>query len=133
QAPLHCLSLSWVLPQPNLDLYMQEGGCVVLDGEQESPLWNFRSQSEITLRRVITKTVPNLAREHLEQLINELQIHQMELAMQSQELELARRDAEDSRDRYRHMYESAPVAYFTLDAHCRIREMNEAAVALLGF
>ena len=52
--------------------------------------------------------------------------------MQNEELRRAREELELSRDRYAELYDFAPVAYFTFDAHGVIRELNLAGVQLLG-
>ena len=70
--------------------------------------------------------------EETRRLIHELEVHQIELEMQNEELRRAREELELSRDRYAELYDFAPVAYFTFDAHGVIRELNLAGVQLLG-
>ena len=50
----------------------------------------------------------------MERLVQELQIHQIELEMQNEELKKARDEAEAERERYLDLYDFAPVGYFTL-------------------
>ncbi len=99
---------------------------------RESHPPEFRHRAEEQLSKIIAKTVPSLASKHLKALVDELQVHQIELLLQNQELDRTRQEAEERRDRYRDLFESAPVAYFTLDKQGRIQEMNGAAEMLLG-
>ncbi len=68
----------------------------------------------------------------MQRLIQELQIHQIELEMQNEELKQARDEAEAERERYLDLYDFAPVGYFTLGADGAIRQVNLAGARLLG-
>lgn len=91
-----------------------------------------RQRAEVHLSKMIEKVVPRLDNRDVKALVNELQIHQIKLEVQNVELEQARLEAENSRDRYRDLFESAPMAYCLLDQDGRIREMNRATEALLA-
>jgi PAS domain S-box-containing protein len=67
-----------------------------------------------------------------EQLRDQLRVQQIELEMQAEELRRARDDLEASRDKYRELFDFAPVGYVTLDATGAILETNVTAEALLG-
>ena len=84
-----------------------------------------RHRAEANLGRLITKTVPSLAPENVEALVHELHVHQVELQCSRQELE-------ESRDRYRELYESVPVGYVTIDIRGRIYDLNPEGAMLLG-
>jgi PAS domain S-box-containing protein len=64
-------------------------------------------------------------------LAQELHIHQVELEMQNHELREAQIALATSRDRYADLYDSTPVAYFTLDKNGVLEEVNQTGVALL--
>lgn len=72
-----------------------------------------------------------VAFEH-EQLMHELQVHQIELETQNQALREAQRLVEESRDRYADLYDFAPVGYVTFDGKGIIREINLTAAGMLG-
>jgi PAS domain S-box-containing protein len=64
--------------------------------------------------------------------LHELQVRRTELEMQNVELQKARDEAKASLAKYTHLYEFAPVGYFSLDEQGRILEANLAGAALLG-
>ncbi|MFH7326095.1 sigma-54 interaction domain-containing protein [Desulfurivibrio sp. C05AmB] len=76
------------------------------------------------------RTLP--AREDLLRMVQELEIHQIELKMQNDELRRAQEKLAISRDKYSNLHDFAPVGYFTLDSDGLIREINFAGAQLLG-
>ena len=67
-----------------------------------------------------------------DELLQELQVHQIELEMQNEALREAQVALEKSHDRYVDLYHFAPVGYFTLTDTGLIAEVNLTGAALLG-
>ncbi|MDD5723858.1 MAG: histidine kinase dimerization/phosphoacceptor domain -containing protein [Syntrophales bacterium] len=65
-------------------------------------------------------------------LVQELQIHQIELEMQNEELQRSRGEVEALLDQYTDLYDFAPVGYFTLDRDGTIRRVNLTGAQLIG-
>ena len=65
-------------------------------------------------------------------LVHELQVHQIELEMQNEELLRAQAAVQEVSDKYRDLFDFAPIGYFRLDGQGQILEINLAGAALLG-
>jgi PAS domain S-box-containing protein len=90
---------------------------------------HLRENAEAELARIPPDAA--LARS-TEELLHELQVHQVELEMQNETLRQAGVVLEASRDRYVDLYEFAPVGYLTLSEAGLIAECNLTATTLLG-
>lgn len=65
-------------------------------------------------------------------LLHELQVHQVELAMQHEQMEQSRAEVAESLERYVERFDFAPVGYFTLEPDGRIIEGNLAGADLFA-
>ena len=65
-------------------------------------------------------------------LCHELEVHQIELEMQNEELRRVQAELAVSEEKYRDLYEFAPIGYFNLASSGQIRESNLAGASLLG-
>lgn len=68
----------------------------------------------------------------IEQLIHELQVHQVELEIQNKTLQDAHRELGYTRDQYLQLYNSAPVGYLTSDAFGVVLQVNLTLETMLG-
>ena len=92
---------------------------------------SLRDGAEEQLARV-PKCSADLKGQTPEQLIHELQVHQIELETQAEELRRAQLALKESRDKFLDLYDFAPTGYLTLTDKALIAEMNLAGATLLG-
>jgi PAS domain S-box-containing protein len=103
----------------------------VAQSNDQTKLTELRRKAERRLGRLFERFTSSHAPENVTALVHELQVHQIELEMQCHELRRAQEEAEESRDRYRELYESIPIGYVTIDDAGRIYDMNPASTWLL--
>jgi PAS domain S-box-containing protein len=68
----------------------------------------------------------------LQELMHEIQVHQIELEMQNDELKRNQAELEISRNMYSDLYDFAPIGYFTLNVNGIIIKTNLAGANLIG-
>jgi len=75
---------------------------------------------------------PSMKGQTTEELIHELQVHQIELEVQAEDLRKAQLALAESRDQYLDLYEFAPLGYLSLTDTALISRANLTAAVLLG-
>jgi len=88
-------------------------------------------QAEARLRAT-KRNVAAMPVKDVQQLVHELQVHQIELEMQNEELRRTQVELEAARDSYVDLYDFSPAGHFTLDTRGTIVEANLRAGTLLG-
>ncbi len=90
-----------------------------------------RQRAEKRLRTT-KREVAAMSTTDVQQLVHELQVHQIELEMQNEELRRVQVELEAARNRYSDLFEFSPVGHLTLDVQGHIQEANLVAATLLG-
>lgn len=66
------------------------------------------------------------------ELLQDLQVHQIEVEMQKEELKTSKREILESRKKYLDLYNSSPVGYLSIGKDCIIKEINDTGASMLG-
>lgn len=96
---------------------------------------SLRHDAEAKLRNgpeLSSETFEAMSSEHMQALIHDLRVHQIELEMQNEELRRTQAELDESRSRYFDLYDLAPVGYCTINEHGLIVESNLTICNLLG-
>lgn len=99
--------------------------------QDENRIPNLRKLAEESLQG-LPLNLDGLSPRDIQTLFHELQVHQIELELQNDELRKIQDELESARKKYSHLYDFAPVGYFTLNQAGEIKEANLAGAALLG-
>jgi PAS domain S-box-containing protein len=92
-----------------------------------------RRQAELQLRRQpAAAAAAAAAAADPQRLLQELQIHQIELEMQNEELKHSKAEVEASLEKYADLYEFSPVGNFTLAPDGTIQLVNLTGTSLVG-
>ena len=91
-----------------------------------------RRWAEKRLKEKPTATGQPLTEADLRRLLQELQVHQIELEMQNEELQQAQVEIEAGLGKYTDLYDFAPTGYFTLADDGTILAVNLTGANLLG-
>jgi PAS domain S-box-containing protein len=98
-----------------------------------------RTSRALPLRRLAVRTLAKrspvpfdeLTPDDVRALVQELEIHKVELEIQNEQLRDTQLTLEQSKERYRLLYETAPIGFLTLDEEGKVFEANLTAAALL--
>jgi PAS domain S-box-containing protein len=93
-------------------------------------LQNLRARAE--RQRLSAAALPAEATPDVQRLVQELQVHQIELEMQYEELLVTQAEAARSHAQYVDLYDFAPVGYCTLAENGTIEQLNLQMARLLG-
>ena len=94
---------------------------------------DLRRRAEKRLKTLKTKKMAARSGAGSSRIAHELDVHQVELAMQKEELQRARADLEAGLERYNELYDFAPMGYLTIDHDGAIQKMNFVAARLGHF
>ena len=103
----------------------------LLPRDVQAALLKLRARAD-ERRHLVTQVPTPHTPEETQRLLQELQVHQIELEMQYEELLLTQVEAEHARAEYVDLYDFAPVGYFSLSALGQIAQLNLSACKLLG-
>ncbi len=91
---------------------------------------NFREKAEHSLEEQGGR-LQGYSKYSNEELLHELQVHQIELELQNEELKTSQLRLQQERAKYTALFNLAPVGYFSLDKEGYIKELNYAAEHML--
>jgi len=90
-----------------------------------------RKAEELLLKKKSEKDLQRSEVDNLK-LIHELEVHQIELELQNEELQVARAAVQQAAINYTELFDFAPVGYFTLTETGQIKEVNFFGAKMLG-
>jgi PAS domain S-box-containing protein len=103
----------------------------VKENQRESGLRG-RAEEKLKVATRGNEEISGMSPEKMTSLIHELEVHQIELEMQNEELRHIQKELEKTRDEYSHLYDFAPVGYFTVSEKGIIEEANLTGASLIG-
>lgn len=93
---------------------------------------HLRKAAEERLARKNPEPICKIGTSDQQKLIQELQIHQIELELQNEELIAARQTADELRQEYQTLFDLAPVGYLVIGPNSMILRCNTRAAELIG-
>src|SRR5665647_60821 len=101
------------------------------DSKSESAV-DLRRKAEELLKRKTAKPCSSAEDIQTQKLIHELEVHQIELEMQNDELQVAKAQIIADAKKYTELYNFAPMGYFTLTKAGEIVDLNLCGSQMLG-
>jgi PAS domain S-box-containing protein len=102
------------------------------DVMRNSDVATLRKKAEKLSKTKLFKTDMQFPEVEARKLIQELEVHRIELELQNEELLLAKEQAEVAFEKYAELYNFAPSGYFTLSKEGEIIELNLSGANMLG-
>lgn len=97
--------------------------------KEENYIRSLRKKAELLVCES-KNNLENLTAQEIKSLVDELQLHKIELKMQNDELRRANNEVEISKKHYLELYDNAPVGYMILDSNYVIIQTNLTALKL---
>ena len=91
-----------------------------------------RAERQMKTTPADAEEVAGMSTKAMAKMIHELRVHQIELKMQNEELRRIQEALEETRDRYSHLYDFAPVGYLTVDEKGIVEGANLTFATLVG-
>ena len=98
----------------------------------KTPAADLRHRAERQLRKQPAKKLSVADHAEAQRMLQELQIHQIELELQNEELKLTKAEVDEGLEKYTELYDYAPVGYFTLSADGTIKQVNLTGTSMVG-
>ena len=103
-----------------------------MSGDKIYSIEELRRRAEKQLQKRTHQVTAPASLAELQQIVHELEVHQIELEMQNEELQQARSELESFLVRYTDLYDFAPVGYITLNGKGFILQVNLTGALMLG-
>lgn len=100
--------------------------------DNKSSASTLRQKAEELLKERRLEAVLQHSKDQTQELIDELEVHQIEMELQNKELSLAKEQAELAAQKYTELYDFAPSGYFTLSNKGEIIALNLCGSQMLG-
>jgi PAS domain S-box-containing protein len=113
------------------DLNIKQINALKTETNTHSPV-NLRQQAEELHKKKSAEAKYQRSEIEILRLINELEVHQIELELQNEELRLAKEQAENITEKYIELYDFAPSGYITLSSTGKIEKINFSGARMLG-
>jgi len=104
----------------------------VKNQEKNAETGLLRQKAEEQYKKKTEKRSAKLSETEILKLIHELEVHQIELELQNEELQLAKSAQEDAFEKYVELYDFAPSGYVTISNSGVIEKINLTGSNMLG-